>query len=1014
MPTFNPTKLKYNKNLLVIWIIGALLFSIWCFVIAWSISEKRTIVSENYLNLSQLRNAVQSQTKNLFRQAESTLLVANHWIASHPNEDPAKNPDFIELVDQLSKASDGLLDIRMASTSGEVQFAPSLSLTNKVNVSDRDYFKAQFNSITRGFFISKPVLSRITDNWILTVSAPVEKTNSDVRVLFILIELKRIESIFEKERIKPFGAITITKLNGDLIFRNPFSEDIANKTLANNSLWPNILQHPDGGEFETSESIVDGQNRLISYGKVDDYPLIVFVSNSKDQMLLGWTRHTQILSLVACLISIFGIVMGLSLLRSLTFSQTAESIIKFSDEAIVLKSLTGQVISWNKGAERIFGYSEREMVGKSILQIVPAERMGEEKDILATINRGEGIDHLETVRVRKDGQHINVSVTTSPTWDSYGRLIGASKIARDITVQKQANDQLKLTASVFTNASEGIVIIDRHGTIIEANEAFTRITAFTREEMIGTNIKKNHLLIHDQVKLKSLRTSLSRQGVWKGELISHRKDDTSYSIWLTVTKVLSENGKVKSYLALFSDITILKLQQKKLERDAHFDSLTNLPNRLLLSDRLRQTMSMCRRNGSNLAVLYLDLDGFKDVNDTFGHKAGDELLISVSARMNSVMRAVDTLARIGGDEFVAVLADVGSPQDCLVSVKRLLSACSDPVTIHGKAIKVTASIGITMFPQDDVDADQLMRHADQAMYQAKQSGKNRFFIFDSLQDAEAKSRTANQDRIATGLSCNEFLLYYQPKVNMRTGEIIGVEALIRWNHPERGLLPPSAFLGYIEEHSLNESIGEWVINQALQQINTWKRSGLDINISVNISARQLQSENFTSRLAELLTLHGNVLPGQLELEVLETSALENISTTAQVLESCRKLGVHFAIDDFGTGYSSLTYLRHLPVETLKIDQTFVRDMLVDNNDLSIVKGVVGLAVAFDREVIAEGVETISHGIRLLELGCELAQGYQIARPMPAENIADWCMNWRSPKEWTNPFEDNGVEIPLRS
>jgi EAL domain-containing protein (putative c-di-GMP-specific phosphodiesterase class I) len=306
-----------------------------------------------------------------------------------------------------------------------------------------------------------------------------------------------------------------------------------------------------------------------------------------------------------------------------------------------------------------------------------------------------------------------------------------------------------------------------------------------------------------------------------------------------------------------------------------------------------------------------------------------------------------------------------------------------------------------MYPQDNAEADQLMRHADQAMYEAKQSGKNKFHLFDSAQEADVKSRSLLQENIALALFRNEFVLFYQPKVNMRTGEVIGAEALIRWQHPEKGLLPPSAFLGAIENHPLNEALGVWVINAALEQMSRWKANGLTLSLSVNISARQLQNGDFAYKLRELLANHRTVHAGNLELEILETSALEDIAATAEILEACRSLGVHFAIDDFGTGYSSLTYLRHLPVETLKIDQTFVRDMMDDSNDLSIVKGVIGLARAFDRVAIAEGVETIAHGTRLIELGCELAQGYEIARPMAADRLADWCISWRPHTQWTD-------------
>ena len=994
------SRLGSKNHRRVVWVIGALLFSIWCFVTAWSFTERQHILEDNARNLTQLRAAAQSQTYSLFKQAEYSLLVATLWMSAHPDQDPAIAKEFVELVENLRKASNGLLDIRMVTRSGQLRYVPDLGKTAGINVADREYFKAQSDPRLKGFYISRPVQSRMSKKWGIPVSASVSNAGGGISVVFIAIEYDKIAAAFDDERIKPFGTIGIARLDGEIIFRSPVEEGAIGKSLVAGAGWEQIKRSPQGGSYESRESIIDGKSRLVSYAKVNDFPLYVYVSDSKDELLRGWVKQTITLAMVASLISIFGTGMGFALLRALTASRIAEAIIETSDEAIIAKSLTGVVVSWNKGAERIFGYKDHEMLGQSILKLVPPELAAEEAEILARIHRGEGVDHLETTRLRKDGQLIQVSVTTSPTWDGYGKLIGASKIARDITAQKLATEQLKLTASVFTNASEGILIADRHGTIIEVNEAFTHITGYTREEVLGQDHRKFRSSRQGPEVFKSLRMSVLRFGEWKGELWSRKKNGEAYSVWLTVTKVRSDSGKVRNYLALFSDITALKLQQEKLEHGAHFDALTNLPNRLLLSDRLHQAMSMCQRNGRSLAVLYLDLDGFKAVNDRYGHKAGDELLIAVSQRMHAALREVDTLARMGGDEFVAVLSDLDSMQDCIQLVTRVLAACSEPVNILDQKLVLTASIGVTMYPQDDAEADQLMRHADQAMYEAKQSGKNRFHLFDSAQEAEVKSRSLLQENIAGALLRKEFVLFYQPKVNMRTGDVLGAEALIRWQHPEKGLLPPSAFLGAIENHPLNEALGAWVIDAALEQMGQWNAQGLRLSVSVNISARQLQHEDFANNLRQLLASHPSVAPGNLELEVLETSALDDIASTASILDACRSLGVHFSIDDFGTGYSSLTYLRHLPVETLKIDQSFVRDMLVDANDLSIVKGVIGLARAFDRVVIAEGVETVEHGTSLIELGCELAQGYQIARPMAAHAIAAWCVSWTPPREWT--------------
>jgi diguanylate cyclase (GGDEF)-like protein len=411
-------------------------------------------------------------------------------------------------------------------------------------------------------------------------------------------------------------------------------------------------------------------------------------------------------------------------------------------------------------------------------------------------------------------------------------------------------------------------------------------------------------------------------------------------------------------------------------------------------------MTQALRRRQQLAVTYLDLDGFKAINDHHGHEVGDLVLKVVAQRMKDALRDSDTLARIGGDEFVAVLIDLEDHSASVPLLTRLLAATAQPMQVGEHTLQVSVSLGVTFYPQaQEIDADQLLRQADQAMYQAKVSGKNRYHFFDAVKDSSLRGHHESLERIRLALERREFVLYYQPKVNMRSGLVIGAEALIRWRHPEKGLLAPAVFLPVVEDHPLAVAIGEWVIDTALTQMEAWHAAGLDVAVSVNIGARQLQQSDFVERLRTLLAAHPQVIPGYFELEVLETSALEDIAQVSQVIEECAQIGVTFALDDFGTGYSSLTYLKRLRVEMLKIDQSFVRDMLDDPDDRAILEGVIGLAVAFKRQVIAEGVESRAHGTLLLELGCELAQGYGIARPMPADQLPLWASTWQSKPEW---------------
>ncbi|GAC20786.1 putative bifunctional diguanylate cyclase/phosphodiesterase [Paraglaciecola arctica] len=543
------------------------------------------------------------------------------------------------------------------------------------------------------------------------------------------------------------------------------------------------------------------------------------------------------------------------------------------------------------------------------------------------------------------------------------------------------------------------MITDATATITEVNDTFSRITGYTSEEVLGKYPRILQSGRHSSEFYDEMWTTLKTQDRWSGELWNRRKNGDVFPAMLTISIVRNAAGLVQHYVSLYTDITTMKAYQGQLEHIAHYDLLTNLPNRVLLADRLSHAMAQCQRRNQSLAVAFMDLDGFKKVNDNYGHNVGDELLIALSQRMKEALRESDTLARIGGDEFVAVIVDLETFEDSQPVLERLLKAAADPVTLGGNLIQVSASIGVTLYPQDGSDADQLMRHADQAMYVAKHEGKNRYCLFDTVQEKASKTQLESIDDIRLALERREFVLHYQPKVNMRTGVVIGVEALIRWQHPVRGLVPPLEFLPVIEGQAISLEIGEWVIHSALTQISQWQSMAFNLPISVNISGYQIQQGNFATRIAALLATHPEVNPFCLELEILETSALHDISKVSATMNACHDLGVRFALDDFGTGYSSLTHLRRLPAQLIKIDQSFVRDMLEDADDCAIVEGVIGLANAFRRDVIAEGVETIAHGVALLQLGCELAQGFGIARPMPSGDIPEWISNWVANDSW---------------
>ena len=575
---------------------------------------------------------------------------------------------------------------------------------------------------------------------------------------------------------------------------------------------------------------------------------------------------------------------------------------------------------------------------------------------------------------------------------------------RDVTQAKDNEDSLRLAASVFANSYDAILITDTQHRIADVNPAFTRITGRQASEVLGQTLNVLATPGDDSAHtLAQVYSALDRQGHWQGELALARHNGSTLVCALSASAVRHSDNQAQHHVVVFSDISHLKAHQAELDRLAHYDPLTGVPNRRMLVDRLNQAVARARRNGKSLAVCYLDLDDFKPVNDRLGHAMGDRLLISITQRLLQTLRGEDTLARLGGDEFVLLLSDLGEPNEWEGVLERVLTAVKQPVALGDVSATVSASVGVTLFPADDVDADTLLRHADQAMYRAKQAGRNQHHLFDLAQDREVQVQRELVTRLAEALADNELRLFYQPKVDLDTGEVVGAEALIRWQHPEQGLLSPAAFLWHMDGTDLEVLVGEWVIETALAQITAWKALGNvlapDACISVNLSGPQLLKPGFKPWLQAALQRHPAVQPGELELEILESAALADMQTAARVMTECRELGVRFALDDFGTGYSSLAYFRKLPVDLIKIDQSFVRDMLTDPEDHGIVQSVVYLAHAFHRPVIAEGVETLEHAAALLRLGCHLAQGYGIGRPMPAADWPAWVAQWHQFKAW---------------
>ncbi|CAI8823764.1 diguanylate cyclase [Pseudomonas sp. IT-P12] len=541
---------------------------------------------------------------------------------------------------------------------------------------------------------------------------------------------------------------------------------------------------------------------------------------------------------------------------------------------------------------------------------------------------------------------------------------------------------------------------DLTGRITYVNDQFCALSGYSRDELIGQNHRVLNSGFHPAEFFLGMWRTIALGNVWKGEICNRAKDGSLFWVESTLVPVLDDvTGRIHRYLAIRFDISEKRQLLHSLQWRVGHDVLTGLPNRAFLSDLLDQALAFSRQENIPLAVCMLDLDGFKAVNDGYGHASGDLLLVEVARRLRDIVRGEDVVARLAGDEFVLVLRYVRDLPELRAALNRVLGALSAPYALQDKVLTVCASIGVTLFPHDDEDAETLLRHADQAMYVAKQSGRNRFHLFDVGRDQEVKATHQTVERVRQALLAGELHLYYQPKVHMRSGEVVGFEALLRWEHPQNGTVRAREFLPLVQETDLIIDIGEWVIDQVLLQLDRWQAAGKRWPISVNIAARHFQRADFVERLGQLLARHAQVAPQRLDLEIVESVAIENIQHVSACLQACQALGVRFSLGDFGTGYSSLSYLKRLRTQTIKIDRSFIRDILHDHDDLALTTAVIGLARAFGRQVIAEGLESIEHGELLLQLGCDVAQGYFIARPMPAADVPGWVERFVVPPQW---------------
>lgn len=645
----------------------------------------------------------------------------------------------------------------------------------------------------------------------------------------------------------------------------------------------------------------------------------------------------------------------------------------------------GLVVMISDAVGELLGFDADDLIGKPItdLYVDPEER----QTLLARLAANQGrVSGFEVLLQRKDKNQVWVSVNSQYHFDAHGQVAGIEGTVRDVTKNKQLQDKLKLSAAVYEKTTEAIVVTDTNGIILDVNPAFTKITGYSRDEAVGRRTSILSSGRHPAEFYHAMWQKLSSNDFWQGEIWNRRKNGELYPEWLSISALYDEDEKVDRYVALFSDISKLKENEERILYQANYDVLTDLPNRMLFMDRLGQTVMVGEREGNTAALMFIDLDNFKIVNDTLGHAAGDELLKVVAERLSECVRAEDSVARLGGDEFTVILPNISQEMAATVVADKILKALSYPIQLGSKEVHVGASIGITLFPRDGKTPAELLQNADTAMYRAKEQGRNMYQFYTQELQTRVRARMEMESDLRSALEHDEFHLHYQPFVNVATRKIVGAEVLLRWNHPTRGNIPPLDFIPLAEDTGLIQPIGSWILDSVCGQIASWDSEGvLPPRMAINMSVRQFQRNSIVEDLRHTLERTG-IAPERLEMEITETLLAEDTPDLIETLNAMKDMGLKLSIDDFGTGYSSLAYLKRFPIDTVKIDKAFVTDMTDDPDNASIVRAIVAMAHNLNLKVIAEGVEQVDQFELLEGIGCDMAQGFLLGRPMEPDDF----------------------------
>jgi len=725
----------------------------------------------------------------------------------------------------------------------------------------------------------------------------------------------------------------------------------------------------------------------------------VLAGLSESDVTVFWRQRAFIVSVLGTLLFGCLVVVLFGLFRTQQRELQAAKCLRRNEESLNAAQRIAHLGSWEVNfpsmqvtcSDEFYRIFEIDHVESAALyqtllgQIHPDDRSVVEKALNDSIEHHQAVSLTHRLLL-PDGRIKHVLESCETEYGNDGQPLRVIGTSQDVTGQQEMEAQMQLLASAVQHSGEAILITDVENNIITVNPAFTRLTGYTAEEVVGQNPRLLSAGRTTQEEYARMWDALVRIGFWQGEIWDRRKDGETYPKWLSISVIRDDDGKIRYHVAHFTDVSSERAAEERLHHMAHHDVLTGLPNRLNLKGRLEQAMAVARRDGRRVAVLFIDLDRFKVVNDTLGHHIGDELLIEVAKRLSQSVRDSDVVARLGGDEFVIMLSGIDHTSAVAMVAEKLVHSVGESYQIGGYDLYTSPSIGIAMFPTDGNDDETLMKNADAAMYHAKMAGRNNFQFFDAKMNDSALERLKIEHSLRQALGRDEFRLHYQPIIDMTTGKVAGLEALVRWQHPEKGLLPPAKFIGIAEETGLIQPLGEWVLWAAGRQLAEFSAAGISgVKMGVNISAIQMRNGNLPLLVGGVIEAFG-LNPTDLVFEITESVAMEQPEETVRILDILHSMGIVVAIDDFGTGYSSLSYLRMFPINHLKLDRSFVVEIGDDTDGSVICDATIGLAHNLGLKVVAEGVETTAQLEYLRSRGCDQVQGYLFSRPVPADEV----------------------------